>query len=129
MAPTESATRAGFEAWLARYGAAWETRDADAAAALFTADATYHEMPFDAPISGLDGIRDYWARVTADQREIHFNARPIVVSGKTGVAEWAANFRLESSGATIELNGVFVLEFDATGRCTSLREWWHVRTR
>ena len=129
MAPTESATRAGFEAWLARYGAAWETRDADAAAALFTADATYHEMPFDAPISGLDGIRDYWARVTADQREIHFNARPIVVSGNTGVAEWTANFRLESSGATIELNGVFVLEFDATGRCTSLREWWHVRTR
>jgi ketosteroid isomerase-like protein len=127
MAPSDSTTAAGVEAWLARYGAAWESRDAEAAAALFTAEATYHEMPFDAPISGLDGIRDYWARVTADQREIHFTARPIVVSGNTGVAEWAANFRLESSGATIELNGVFVLEFDATGRCTSLREWWHVR--
>ena len=129
MAPTESATTAGVEAWLARYGAAWESRDAEAATALFTAEATYHEMPFDAPIAGRDGIRDYWARVTADQREIRFTARPIVVSGNTSVAEWAADFRLESSGATIELNGVFVLEFDAMGLCTSLREWWHVRQR
>jgi ketosteroid isomerase-like protein len=132
MAPpdaTATLSRAGLEAWLARYGAAWESRDADAATALFTADATYHEMPFDAPIAGVDGIRGYWTRVTADQRDIHFSARPIVVSGNTGVAEWAANFRLESSGATIELNGVFVLEFDTAGRCRSLREWWHVRQR
>jgi hypothetical protein len=116
-------------AWLARYETAWETRNADLAASLFTTDATYHEMPFEAPIVGQKGIRDYWARVTADQRDIDFKSRPIVASDRTGVAEWTATFRSESSGATIELNGVFVLEFDDAGRCTSLREWWHVRQR
>ncbi|HET7204790.1 MAG TPA: nuclear transport factor 2 family protein [Steroidobacteraceae bacterium] len=120
---------AGLEDWLARYRAAWESRDPEAAAALFSADATYHEMPFDAPIVGLDGIRNYWARVTADQRDVRFRSRPVVVSGNAGIAEWTATFRRESSGATIELNGVFILEFDAAGRCTSLREWWHVRQR
>lgn len=129
VAAAGTGSTAGLEAWLARYGAAWEARDAEAAAALFTAKATYHEMPFDAPMVGLDGIRDYWRRVTADQRDIHFRARPIVVSGNTAVAEWGATFRVESSGATIDLDGVFILEFDSAGRCTSLREWWHVRQR
>ena len=122
-------TTAALVDWLARYEAAWESRDADKAAALFTANATYHEMPFDAPIQGAAGIREYWARVTADQRDIDFSSKPIVVDDDTGVAEWTARFRAESTGATIELNGVFVLEFDGAGRCTSLREWWHVRQR
>jgi nuclear transport factor 2 (NTF2) superfamily protein len=115
--------------WLARYEKAWESRDPDLAASLFTADATYHEMPFDAPLAGREAIRQYWARVTADQRDVDFRAKPIVESGSGGVAEWTATFRSESSGATIELSGVFVLEFDRAGLCTSLREWWHVRQR
>jgi hypothetical protein len=49
------------------------------------------------------------------------------VNGKTGVAHWSAKFRAASTGSAIELDGVFVLEFDASGECTSLREWWHVR--
>lgn len=122
-------TTAALEAWLARYGDAWESRDADKAAALFTPEATYHEMPFDAPIEGAAKIREYWARVTADQRDVDFSARPIMVDGDAGVAEWSARFRTASTGATIELNGVFVLEFDDAGRCTSLREWWHVRQK
>jgi uncharacterized protein (TIGR02246 family) len=122
-------TTATLEDWLARYETAWETRDADKAAALFTPDATYHEMPFEAPIRGGDKIREYWSRVTADQRDIDFSAKPIMVGDDTGVAEWTARFRAESTGATIELNGVFVLTFDAAGRCTALREWWHVRQK
>ena len=124
-----SLTREALAAWLAGYELAWERRDPDAAAALFTAGASYHEMPFDEPIAGQDGIRAYWARVTADQRDVDFQAKPVAVSGDTAVAEWTATFRLASSGATVDLDGVFVLTFDADGRCSSLREWWHARQR
>lgn len=122
-------TTAALVDWLARYEAAWETRDAEKAASLFTPDATYHEMPFDAPIEGAAKIREYWARVTADQRDVDFSSKPVMVDDDTGVAEWSATFRTASTGATIELNGVFVLQFDDAGRCTSLREWWHVRQK
>ena len=122
-------TTAALVDWLARYEAAWETRDADKAASLFTPDATYQEMPFDAPIEGAARIREYWARVTADQRDVDFTSKPIMVDDGIGVAEWSATFRTSSTGATIELNGVFVLQFDDAGRCTSLREWWHVRQK
>jgi ketosteroid isomerase-like protein len=124
---TPVVSQADLSAWLSRYGAAWESRDAELAAALFSADATYRETPFDPPMTGRDGVRDYWRRVTADQRDVAFSSRAIAVNGRHGVAEWSARFRLESSGARLELDGVFVLEFDEAGLCTSLREWWHVR--
>lgn len=38
--------------WLSRYGAAWEARDPEAAAALFTEDAEYFWTPFGDPNPG-----------------------------------------------------------------------------
>jgi ketosteroid isomerase-like protein len=126
-AGAQGLTKSALEAWLARYESAWEMRDADRAAALFTPNALYHEMPFEAPKNGRAGIHDYWAMVTADQRDIDFRSEAIAVAGNTGVAHWSATFKLESTGAKVELDGIFVLELDASGACTSLREWWHVR--
>jgi ketosteroid isomerase-like protein len=126
-AQAKSLNSAALTAWLAAYGAAWQTRDPAAAGKLFTADATYHEMPFDAPKAGRAAIEDYWRGVTADQRDVVFRSEVISTQGKTGVAHWSAKFKVASTGATIELDGVFVLEFDATGACSGLREWWHVR--
>jgi hypothetical protein len=120
---------ARLDGWLAQYKDAWEQRDARLAASLFSAGATYHETPFDAPLAGPDAIHDYWQRVTEDQRDIRFSARPLAMAGETAVAEWSATFRSASSGASIDLEGVFVLDFDAAGLCSRLREWWHVRQR
>jgi ketosteroid isomerase-like protein len=125
--PAQPLTERALEAWLARYEQAWEQRDPAQAAALFTDDAPYHEMPFDAPKAGRAGIRDYWTTVTADQRNIDFESRVIAVNGQTGVARWSASLSSAASGARIELDGVFVLQFDQSGLCSELREWWHVR--
>lgn len=120
-------TRATLEGWLGRYKQAWEQRDAAAAASLFTENAAYHETPFDAPKAGRSGIRDYWAGVTADQRNVEFDSEVLGINGATGMASWTAHFTSASSGAHIALKGVFVLTFDATGLCSELREWWHVK--
>lgn len=120
-------TAAGVEAWLDRYGAAWEARDPDAARALFAPDARYYETPYAEPFLGRAGIRDYWATVTSDQRDVEFRSSVVSVSGSTGVAHWTAKFMSVSEGVEVELDGIFVLEFDAEGRVAVLREWWHAR--
>ena len=126
---TRELTQAAVEAWLARYKEAWEQRDSSRAAALFTENAAYHEMPFDAPKAGRAGIRDYWATVTADQRDVDFKSQVVAVSGRTAVARWSAALKSASSGLRIELDGIFVLTFEGGGPiCSELREWWHVRT-
>jgi hypothetical protein len=120
-------TSVAVDAWLSRYKDAWEQRDPARAAALFTESAPYHEMPFDAPKAGRAGIRDYWATVTADQRNVEFKSKVIAMNGPTAVARWSASLKSASSGARIELDGVFILQFDGSGLCSELREWWHVR--
>jgi hypothetical protein len=85
-------------------------------------------MPFDAPKAGRSGIRDYWTTVTADQRNVDFKFEILAVSGQTGIARWSASLVSASSGVRVELDGVFVLTFEASGLCSELREWWHVRT-
>jgi ketosteroid isomerase-like protein len=126
-ASAEPLTTAALEKWLAGYEHAWESRDSARAAELFTPNASYHEMPFEAPKAGQAGIREYWSSVTADQRDIDFKSQVVAVNGQTGVAHWSATFTAASTGARVELDGMFVLTFDLNGRCSELREWWHLR--
>lgn len=119
--------RDAVEAWLDGYEEAWETLDADKAAALFTTDATYQDNPYSDPYRGRDGIREYWTSVTGDQRDVDFSYDILSVSGNTGIAHWHSEFTQRSSGSLVVLDGIFVLEFDPQGLCTELREWWHVK--
>jgi hypothetical protein len=114
MTPTE---------WLAAYRRAWIERDADAAAVLFTEDATYAEQPYQAAFIGRDGVRDYWARVTATQTAIEIKyGEPITVGERTAVEWWTT---LTNGGVPVTLAGAFMLTFDAAGLCRTLREYWH----
>lgn len=114
-----------LEAWLERYGQAWENRDPEAAAALFSEDARYYETPFIAPAQGRDGVREYWAHATRNQSDVTFSHDIVSVSGGLGIARWWATFRRVPSGVMVRLDGVFLLEFDDEGLCRELREWWH----
>jgi hypothetical protein len=108
--------------WLAAYRNAWLRRDAAAAAALFTEDATYAEQPYQEPFAGPVDIRDYWARVTATQSNIDMKyGTPITDGNRTAVEWWTT---LDNNGTPITLAGAFILTFDASGLCRSLREYW-----
>lgn len=120
-------SHADLDAWLRRYGQAWEQKDPDAAANLFAANARYFETPYADAFEGPSGVRDYWARVTADQQDIDFQYAVVTTDGNAGIATWSARFTTISEGTGLELNGVFLLEFDENRQCTLLREWWHVR--
>lgn len=111
--------------WLDAYGRAWESRDPDAAAVLFTEDAEYYETPFGDPARGRSGVRGYWAAATANQRDVRFTHEVMAVAESRGIARWWSEFTRTSSGAAVRLDGVFVLEFGEDGLCRSLREWWH----
>jgi nuclear transport factor 2 (NTF2) superfamily protein len=50
-----------LKSWLDAYGRAWENRDPEAAASLFTEDATYHESPLDELMRGRSKIVEYWS--------------------------------------------------------------------
>jgi uncharacterized protein (TIGR02246 family) len=116
--------------WIDSYTRAWRDKDADAAAALFTTDATYQSHPTRAPHRGHDAIRAYWIRATATQRELDLRfGRPIVVGPRVAVEWWAVmrdpGWGPERADDAVTLPGCLVLTFAPDGRCAALREYWN----
>jgi hypothetical protein len=53
-----------FQQWLDAYGSAWQTRNPQAAVALYTDEGTYQVTPFLEPLRGSQAILDYWTEIT-----------------------------------------------------------------
>ncbi len=109
--------------WLEGYREAWVQRDPDAVAELFTEDARYVEQPYAEAFAGREGIRDYWARVTATQSDVELQYGILVVSGQHAAVEWWVT--MTNGGADVTLAGEFLLRFNEDGLCSELREYWH----
>jgi hypothetical protein len=118
-------TYEAFKSWLDAYGRAWETQDPRAVAALFTEEATYQETPFVGPLRGRSAIAAYWSHATGSHTNVHFGYEVLTLDENNGIAHWWCSFLRPPGTAPLKLDGIFVLQFEGSGRCKSLREWWH----
>ncbi len=118
-------TAASFDAWLRGYQAAWEGRDAAAAAKLFSGDARYHWTPLVPPQQGPAEIAAVWEQAVSQQRDIRFTYTVFGVSGATGMATWRADFTRIPDQFKVRIEGVLSAEFSSAGLCRVFREWWH----
>jgi ketosteroid isomerase-like protein len=116
---------AGLTEWLDAYGQAWEQRDPDAAAALFTEDALYQWGPFGRKLRGRIMIREAWAEAVETQENIEFGYEVMTASGRGGIARWWVAADLPAEQVRSRSEGIFRLVFDDSGLCTSLEEWWN----
>ncbi len=112
--------------FLEKYKKAWETRDADLAASLFTRDARYKENPFGEPIIGREAIHDYWAAATASQDDIRFTVTNSLHTGYVLIAEWSCAYRDRATGRRRELAGMFFADFYGN-QVRAFREYWQSR--
>lgn len=111
------------ESWVEGYRQAWETRDPGAAAALFTEDGSYRSYIVEDPHLGREGVAAYWSEVTETQSEVQVKmGRPFVDGSRVAVEFWTT---MLSEGNPVTLPGCLLLEFDDSGLCRSLREYWH----
>lgn len=113
--------------WVSAYASAWRTKDAAAAARLFTEAGVYHDDPFGEPNRGTEAIRAYWKTACATQDEVHTRfGTPIVTADRSRAAVefWVTN---QESGQPSTLVGILFLRFAVDGRCEELREVWFAK--
>jgi SnoaL-like protein len=116
----------GVEHWAERYARAWEDADDEAAGALFTDNATYTSDPFREPHRGREAIRAYWREVTASQSNVSVSMGRPVVEGRRAVVEWWTE--MDNGGTPVTLPGALILQFDESGLCSALREYFNVQS-
>jgi len=108
--------------WAEAYRLAWEGADSEAAAALFSQDATYRNDIYQEPNRGRAGVADYWSSVTSSQEEVTVRMGNPYVDGERAVVEFWTNLTVD--GSPLTLAGALLLDFDDAGLCRSLREYY-----
>lgn len=117
-------TTSDVDQWLDRYFEAWRSNDPEQVAALFSADALYSVDPFAPAWRGRREIVERW---TAGEGELLNHAHQVLWGeGSPVVVHWWAEIA-EDTDSTLEMDGILLLEFNATGECTSHREWYGSR--
>ena len=112
-------------AWIEAYRRAWETGDDELMASLFTEDANYRSAPFSERFAARTRSRSYARRNAGTQRG---QARP---DGPPLRRRQPRRGRVvddhDPEGEAVTLPGCLRLRFAADGRCSELREYWHVQ--
>ncbi|MEE9579012.1 MAG: nuclear transport factor 2 family protein [Gemmatimonadota bacterium] len=118
-------SREAFQEWLQDYGAAWEGRNPEAAAELFSHDARYYWTPFEEPKEGREAIAAAWREATFRQHDVSFSYQILAVVGATGIARWHTSLRRKTADRQVELDGILSATFSGDSLCRVFREWWH----
>ena len=109
--------------WLDRFGRAWETRDPERAAALFSEEGSYRESPFDEPLTGPDEIRARWSSLPKAREDIQFAYEVLAITDRWGIARWRGTYTPVNRDTPLELDGILLVSLDEEGRCRDFREW------
>jgi SnoaL-like domain len=118
-----TSARDRLSAWFDRFGRAWEQRDADQAAALFSDDGSYRDGPFEEPLIGPAALRAHWSQLPAPRPGITFTHELIAAMDDGGVAHWHGSYSRASDDVLVELDGILLVTLDEDGRCREFREW------
>lgn len=113
--------RRAVEHWVERYERLWRTPGTGALADLFRPDATYLPSPWARPVTGLDGIAQFWdaERDSADE-EFRMSADVVAVDGERAVVRVSVDYDRPDGGRWRDL---WVMRFAEDGRCASFEEW------
>jgi hypothetical protein len=111
-------------AWLDGYSRAWETNDPAEIGALFSEDAVYHYDPFDEPVRGREAIVASWLEDPDPPGTYQSRYRPLLVAGDRAVANGVSRYLHADGSLDKEYDNLFLLRFDAAGRCAEYREWY-----
>jgi SnoaL-like domain len=113
--------RPAVEHWVSEYERAWRTPGTGDLPALFSSGATYLRSPYEEPIVGLDAIRTMWEEEREGADEVFTLAAEIVaIDGETAVVRAEVRY---GRPLRQEYRDLWILRFDADGRCWWFEEW------
>jgi ketosteroid isomerase-like protein len=119
---TEQAVdRQSVARWIAAYEAAWRAQGTEALAGIFAPGATYLQGPYEEPVVGLAAIARMWEAEREGPDEVFRMTSDIVaVDGDAAVVRAEVRY---GDPVTQEYRDLWLVRFDAGGRCVRFEEW------
>lgn len=110
--------------WLESYKKSWVELDIDLLVPLFTEDAVYQESPYVMPLHGSQLrhiLDDQQGRQSGGRIDLEIWSQ----EGDTVIARYSTSTHRAGKEEQLR-DGVLILRFAADGRCSNLRQWYHV---
>jgi hypothetical protein len=117
------------QAWLDGYSHAWGTYDPGEIGALFSEDAVYHYDPFADAVRGREAIVASWLEDRDEAGTYEGSYRPVLVAGDEAVARGYSRYFDTNGTVAKEFDNLFLLRFDAEGRCAEYHEWYMAKPK
>ena len=110
--------------WLERYVAAWKSGERGEIETLFGKDARYRYHSFDEPLVGQAAIADSWLDDPDEPGSFDASYECFAAEGDAAVAIGTSTYFDANGNVDRVYDNVFVLRFDAEGRCSDFTEWY-----
>lgn len=114
--------RAEVDRWLEAYVAAWKSGDRDEILDLFGEDVRYRYHPWDEPLEGREAVADSWLDDPDEPGTFEARYECFAADGDAAVAVGASTYREPDGTFSRAYDNVFLLRFDADGRCSEFTE-------
>ena len=109
--------------WLERYVAAWTSGERTEIESLFSDAARYRYHSYDEPVVGPAAIADSWLEEPDEPGSFEASYECYAVDGDAAVAIGTSTYFADGVVDKVYDN-VFLLRFDADGRCSDFTEWY-----
>ena len=104
---------------VAAYEALWRAPGTEMLAEIFAPEVVYLASPWGRPIHGLQAVAEFWeAERDGPDEEFTMTSRVLAVDGATAVVRAEVDYAVGG-----RWRDLWVLTFDAEGRCASFEEW------
>src|SRR6187397_1438127 len=107
-----------LSAWVEGYVRAWESNDPDEIAELFSEDALYLTEPYAEPWRGRAAIVEGWLEARDEPGDATFEWRPLLETAELSILLGTTVYRQPPRS----YENLWVIRFDADGRCTEFTE-------
>ncbi len=118
-----------FINWLDNFKKAWENRNPEKAASLFSKDVVYFESPLNEPCENWDTVLKLWKVVPENQKDVNFSYEIILSDEKIAVVNWKlSRIKLPTNEKEV-IDGIFLLSLDSGGLCKFFKQWRVVKMK
>lgn len=117
--------RDDVQAWLDRYIELWRNPNGAAIGELFAEAVTYRHGAYAPTIRGRQALVEHWLSDADPDGSWTADWKVEMVAGDLAAASGETTYHDNArEGYPGTYSNVFLLRFDAEGRCVDFREWW-----
>ena len=115
-----------FQETISNYFAAIRSMDREAFTAVFTLDSVSHDPVGAPPISGHDGLRQFFQGLEATFSELDMRETAVYINKNEAAVHWQAN-GVGKNGKATRFSGIDVFTFHTNGQISNIRAYWNPR--